>query len=308
MKLTMESLFKKANLYPYSSLEVNKYYDVTDKNFYTYSRNDKTGEIEKKRIKSLVYKGEHPVYKVVNKSGEILLKGSPYHCLFDVNKQEYFGLAEQNEFKILLQTGETMDVFIEKTEETSPILDLEVEDNHNYFTNTILSHNTGGQSVPFYATTRNRVTRLENIEDKGKVIGIRMRVRNYKNKGGVPFRDAEMEFYFDKGFNSNNEYADFLIEFGIFKQGGAWLSSEKYNVKLNGKAKLLEWLNEHPAEYEEMKTFVDQKLLGFCQELDGDNIDPMKTDDGAMERTRAFDESTVADVNIDDLAKSVLDE
>ena len=167
---------------------------------------------------------------------------------------------------------------------------------------------TGGNSVPFYATTRNRVTNIENIEEKGDVIGIHMRVRNYKNKGGVPYRDAEMDFYFDNGFRSVNEYADFFIKFGMFKQGGAWLSSEKYNVKLNGKAKLIEWLKEHPDEFNEMKEEVNQKLLSYNEEIDSGNVDPMTTDDGAMERTRIFDESTVADVNVDDLAKSALDE
>lgn len=145
---------------------------------------------------------------------------------------------------------------------------------------------TGGFSPPFYATTRNRVTKIENIEKNGEVIGIHMRVRNYKNKGGVPFRDAEMDFYFDQGFNSDNEYADFLIKFGVFKQGGAWLSSEKYNVKLNGKAKLQEWLQEHPTEYAEMKEFVNQKLLGFSEELDGNNVDPMTTEDGKVMESR----------------------
>ena len=161
---------------------------------------------------------------------------------------------------------------------------------------------TGGSAPPYYATTRNRVTKLDNITENGEIVGIHMRVRNYKNKGGIPFRDAEMDFYFDKGFNSDNEYVDFLIKFEIFKQGGAWLTSEKYGVKVNGKAKLQEWLKEHPDEYAEMKEIVNQKLLGF-NELDKGNVDPMTTEDGAMQRTKAIDESSLPADDIADLAE-----
>lgn len=163
---------------------------------------------------------------------------------------------------------------------------------------------TGGYAIKFSATTRNRVTKLENITVGGEIVGIKMRVRNYKNKAGIPYRDAEMNLYFDGGFKSDDEYVDFIIKFEIFKQGGAWFTCERWGepIKLNGKAKVLEWLKSNPEKYEELKQEVTNRLLGFSKELDSNNIDPVTTEDGKMQEDSDEEKSYV-----ESLASQALD-
>jgi recombination protein RecA len=111
------------------------------------------------------------------------------------------------------------------------------------------------------------------IKDAVDTIGQQIRVRNYKNKTSVPFRDAELNLYYKGGFRPEEEYLDFLIKFGIFKQGGAWYSNEEYGLKLNGRTKIQEWLDAHPDEFNLMKIKVDEELL-HANELDANNKDP----------------------------------
>jgi protein RecA len=132
---------------------------------------------------------------------------------------------------------------------------------------------TGGEAPAFYSSTINRVTKIDVIKDAVETIGQQIRVRNYKNKTSIPFRDAEMNLYFNGGFNADDEYLDFLIKFDIFKQGGAWYNNEEYGVKLNGRAKIQEWLKENSEAFEKFKVQVDN-LLCKATLLDANNKDP----------------------------------
>jgi hypothetical protein len=172
---------------------------------------------------------------------------------------------------------------IDSIEETDfdYVYDLQTE-NENYYVNGILGHNTpmshlpsvtGGEAPQFYSSTINRVTKVDVIKDAVDTIGQQIRVRNYKNKTSVPFRDAEMNLYFTGGFKPEEEYLDFIIKFDIFKQGGAWFTNEEYNVKLNGRAKVQEWLNQNPEPFNKMKIQVDD-LLSHANILDANNKDP----------------------------------
>src|SRR5574344_302547 len=109
---------------------------------------------------------------------------------------------------------------------TSMIIISQERDNQQLLSHEIIS--TGGRALKFFASTRNRVTKVDTIEQNGETIGIKMKIRNYKNKTGVMFREAEMILKFDTGFDTDAEYCDFFIKLGLFKQGGAWYSNEKY--------------------------------------------------------------------------------
>ena len=132
---------------------------------------------------------------------------------------------------------------------------------------------TGGEAPAFYSSTINRVTKIDVIKDAVETIGQQIRVRNYKNKTSVPFRDAEMNLYFKGGFKADEEYLDFIIKFDIFKQGGAWFTNEEYKVKLNGRVKVQEWLNQNPDAFEKFKEQVDN-FLSKENNLDINNKDP----------------------------------
>ena len=120
---------------------------------------------------------------------------------------------------------------------------------------------TGGEAPKFYASVVNRVTKTDVLKSANDTIGISIRVRNYKNKAGIPMRDANMNLYYDGGFKPDEEYIDFLVAFDIIKQKGAYFYIEGEAKSIQGRVKLQEWLNEHPSEYEAMKLKVDEMLV-----------------------------------------------
>jgi recombination protein RecA len=132
---------------------------------------------------------------------------------------------------------------------------------------------TGGYALPYYASWRSRITKIQTIENGKETIGQEIKIRNYKSKIGVPFRTAEMKLYFKGGFDTNNEYIDFLILFGIIKQAGAYFKSDKYNFSLQGRPKLIEWMNSHPDIYAELKKDCDEAIMKET-DLDSNNTDP----------------------------------
>lgn len=141
-----------------------------------------------------------------------------------------------------------------------------------------LPSQTGGQSIRFAATTRNRITKIDTLKNKDGIdAGIQIRVRNYKNKAGVPWRDAVMNLWFDGGFNSDDEYFDFFVIFDFIHKGAAGVYTADFlpNGKIRGAEKVKEWIMSDEAKeiYENLKEKVTQKLLGN-NELDAENINP----------------------------------
>lgn len=110
---------------------------------------------------------------------------------------------------------------------------------------------TGGYMLKYAASTLNRVRKIDEIRDGSKLVGIHMNVRNYKNKTGIPWRDCDMDLYFNGGFDPLPEYVDFIKEFkdderlsNIVKLGGAYYSSEKYGFSICGKEKFVAWARD----------------------------------------------------------------
>ena len=147
-----------------------------------------------------------------------------------------------------------------------------------------LPSTTGGTAIKFFASTRNRITKVDQLKDNnGNDAGIQIRVRNYKNKTGVPWRDAIMNLYFDRGFDSDAEYFDFLSEFGLITKGnGGVYSADFWNAengvptgKIRGAANALAWFQDPKNKdiYDELKKKVTEKLLSR-NELDADTTNP----------------------------------
>jgi recombination protein RecA len=133
---------------------------------------------------------------------------------------------------------------------------------------------SGGRAIKFYASNRSRITKIGTISaGKGDIAGIQMRVRNEKNKAGVPYRDAELTLSFETGFDVNKEYTDFLISLGIVQQGGAWYANESWGFKAKGRESIMEFLNTRPDLFEQAKNTINSML---CNEtvLDENRIIP----------------------------------
>jgi len=138
---------------------------------------------------------------------------------------------------------------------------------------------TGGFASKYYPSTRNKITKTDVIKEGAETIGISIRVRNFKNKSGVPFRDSNMNLYFGigsngiRGFDSDSEYLQFFFDLKLIEQRGAYFKSEEFGFNLNGRAKVLEWMEANPEPYATLKSKVTELLSGENQ-LDLNNVDP----------------------------------
>ena len=286
----MEDLFRRAG-FNYKYMEPYKFYDVRDKGIKVWSFNHETNKRELKLVTALVYKGMDEVYEV-SASDKILFKGAAGHGLFVSNgtqRGEYQLLQDlsksDNHITTLKNPDDpwtgTCDIFngvkVTKTTEQYPILDIQVEDNQNYFSGGVLSHNTGGNSVKYFASTRNRVTKLEVLKDGKREVGIQIKVRNLKNKTSVPWREAVMNLYFDGGFQTDAEYVDFLMQFDLVQQKGAYFYVPGVEKGIQGKENLIEWLDANPEQYDKWKVQVLDLLSGTL-DSDVENVDPAKED------------------------------
>ena len=263
----MENLFKKANL-SYKEMKPFEFYDISDKKLYTSSYNEDTKKVEKKQILGLVYKGEFPIYELRTKSGDIILKGSPNHKIFDAAKNDYFELKDIETATLLDKALNHIDAVVVKTDKTDHIVDISVEGNENYFSNGVLSHNTGGYALKYVASTLNRVRKIENLTEGSKIVGIHMQVRNYKNKTGIPFRECEMDLYYKGGFDSTGEFVDFLYEFAEdprllklvdCRSKGYYNSKNNFGWNFHGKDAFVAAINSgevKPTEWEQIKQTI----------------------------------------------------
>lgn len=103
------------------------------------------------------------------------------------------------------------------------------------------------------------LTKKDLIKDElGNVIGHKVDVRVKKTKNGT-FDEKEVyqvNFYVDGGFRVVDEYARMLVETGIARQTGAWISFPSIDgeeLKVNGITKFIEYLQENLDLFEFLK-------------------------------------------------------
>ena len=83
----------------------------------------------------------------------------------------------------------------------------------------------GGRSLQYYLgiELQSLAANSERIKgDKGEVIGIRGRIKNTKNKTGLPFREAGFELLYDKGLTPHYGLLELMVDDGMVTQSGAW--------------------------------------------------------------------------------------
>lgn len=163
MKGKIEDLFELAGYPDYRELEINKFYEP--------KRNIEIASFENgkkvfKKVNAVVYKGMCKDGFVINKSFEDGFKVTPLHKVYDylkkdfvevgkiweekVNSNDTFHQIEENGnvigviFDGIDENGEQVRLQLTKCAEEFPVLDLEVDETHTYFSQGILSHNTFG--------------------------------------------------------------------------------------------------------------------------------------------------------------------
>lgn len=144
-----------------------------------------------------------------------------------------------------------------------------------------LPSTTGGYAVNFYPSTRFRVTPKDQITRSGEIIGITMKIKNYKNKTGIPFRECLLDVYFrdgddfKSGIDGEGQYIDMLVELGEITQHGAWYyyhEGAEDMQRFQGMAGTRTWFKEHPEEFQKAKEKVN-KLMSEHSELDANTVE-----------------------------------
>ena len=114
---------------------------------------------------------------------------------------------------------------------------------------------TGGNALKFYASVRIDIRRTGSIKSGDDVIGNTTRIKVVKNKVAAPFRTAEVELLFGKGFNRTGEILDLGVAAGLIDKSGAWYSYRGERIG-QGRDKSGDWLREHP----EMADSIEKEI------------------------------------------------
>lgn len=270
---TISEMFREAFGLDDSKMKVNHPYYVGEANIEILSRDDKGNNVFSKVLYA-VKKSKRDMYKLTTLSGKNVRVAKNH--LFAIRKDNSFEwmlasdiYKHRNEdIEVLTEEGVELVTEIEKDGKDNP-LDIEVENTNNYFSNSILSHNSmygpdfkasfAGTSPEFYSSITCRVTRTEDIKGKDELAGIVVKIRDIKNKVGTPKRESFINLYFDRGIDGDEEYGNFIVKL-LCERKGAWYNNESWGMHVQGQNGVLEFLKEHPDIYETAKGLVNRAL------------------------------------------------
>jgi recombination protein RecA len=114
---------------------------------------------------------------------------------------------------------------------------------------------TGGNALKFYASVRLDIRRTGAVKDGDEVIGSETRIKVVKNKVAAPFRQAELQIIYGKGFNKAGELIDLGVLYGFVEKSGAWYSYNGDKIG-QGKANSAKYLEENPAAAEALEASI----------------------------------------------------
>jgi recombination protein RecA len=134
---------------------------------------------------------------------------------------------------------------------------------------------SGGHALEFYSSVRVETSKREDIKDGQEKVGIRVSVKNSKNKCSVPYRSYETELLFRGGFNPTMELIDAAEADGIITRNGPTYSFRGEKIAV-GREKTIEALKEnrelYVAVYDEEMALVRSGGLpvGTPEPIEGD--------------------------------------
>jgi hypothetical protein len=264
----MEKLFKQLG-YQINDMEIGTMIDVSNQNKYLKSFNYKTKKVVKSKILGIIRKDNSIEYKVYKTNhlgilNEYLFSGNSKHKLLIFNNDTYIWstLEELDKeacpffeiFKAVTENGLTL-IRVHKTDNVIPIVDIQME-NGCYFSEGILSHNSGGNALKFYASQRLEISRTGKIEEKigsdTVVTGNKTKVKVIKNKVAPPFKEAEFDIIYGQGIDKISEILDFAVMDELIEKSGAWYSYKGERVG-QGRINSTMYLKEHPEIIKELK-------------------------------------------------------
>lgn len=281
-QITIEDFCKSINIDPLK-MEVESTIDITKHNKQILSYNHTTGQNEYRPIVKVIRKKDAELYKLITDTGTF--EGSQDHKFFtDTGKYltlETILFRGFNNIKIQNnKEGFSQIINIIPTGKQIPIYDLEVENNHNLYTDGLLSHNSigdpttvsGGVAIPFYSHIRIRITRSKIDRENMQNI---MKFTVIKNKLAAPFKVGTIVYKFNKGFDLFSEVGQLAVEFGIIRKEGNSYFFPETDIKVVGKNKVYEYLEDNE-EYTRavieplVKEYIDTQTIVREEDLNED--------------------------------------
>lgn len=109
----------------------------------------------------------------------------------------------------------------------------------------------GGKALPYYASVRLDVRRIQTIKQGDEATANRTRVKVVKNKVATPYKQAEFDLVYGLGVPKEGALIDCAVGLGLVKKSGSWLTYEGEQLG-HGKEKSKAHLVANPALYEEI--------------------------------------------------------
>ena len=125
----------------------------------------------------------------------------------------------------------------------------------------------GGRALKFYSSVRIDIRRIAKMKDGDAQVGNRVKIKVIKNKVAPPFKEAEIDLIFGRGFSKINNILDISVENNFIEKSGAWFSYNGDNIGQGKEAARL-WLEENSDVVDEL----DHKCriaVGLIEEKDG---------------------------------------
>ena len=130
----------------------------------------------------------------------------------------------------------------------------------------------GGRALKYAASQRIEMRKTTAIKEGADVIGNNVKIKIVKNKIAVPQQFVELPLIFGKGFSPEDEALDLAIDFDFVHKSGGWFTLPD-GTRMQGKASVKEYYEEHPDELLALRKRVEDELAG--REIQQDfEIDP----------------------------------
>src|SRR5512133_3671280 len=144
----------------------------------------------------------------------------------------------------------------------------------------------GGRALKFYSSQRLDIRRIETLKEGTEAVGNRVRVKVVKNKVAAPFRQAEFDIEFGKGFSTSGCLIDLGIEHNVVTKSGSFFSYGDERLG-QGRNNAKAYLDEHVEVAKEIESKI-YEALG----IDRDLVQPIDPDAVAVP-----DDAPVADAD-----------
>ncbi len=119
---------------------------------------------------------------------------------------------------------------------------------------------TGGNALKFYASVRLDIRRGPSIKEGDEVIGSETKIKVAKNKIAPPFKVAETQILFGKGFNRSGEIIELGLKQKLLEKSGAWYSYQGEKIG-QGRQRTCQYLVDHPDVMQDIERVLREKLL-----------------------------------------------